>query len=347
MDNNTNNVNNKLNNNIVPQPQDLNNNLYGGEPAVATEQVQPNIVVPPMENTLLQTDNATQNNVVVSTQPDVIMPQTSPQVFVEPQPVDVMVNSSAVVTSIDDNGLENSVLAYEPPTVSSEYDNQLIEAPGVDGAFQPVIEAPGINPEANNVVAQQPVQVPKEKKLMNKKNMFLWLIVIVLVAVGIAIFLFLNKDDNNKTPEQPKEPVVKEPDWDPSTSKIKISPSATKLECSMEEEFNGMKNKVVYIHVYEEDVYTQVVIEDEIIFNEDTIQYYDYYVGSAKEEVAYETEAYDNIIIEVREKKSSVILAYSFDLTASTDNPKNMLDDKELSQEDMKLKMENLGFTCK
>lgn len=199
----------------------------------------------------------------------------------------------------------------------------------------------------NNITEQHPIQSSKEKKSMNKKVILIGVVVIILVVCGVAIFLLLNQGNDTKNNDSELNNPVVEPDWDPSTSKIKISSSATKLECSMEEQFNGMTNKIVYTHLYEDDVYTQVIIEDEIIFTEDTIQYYDYYVGSAEEEVDYETQTYDNIIIEVREKKSSVSLAYSFDLTASSDNPKNMLDDKTLSKEDMKLKMENMGFTCK
>lgn len=188
---------------------------------------------------------------------------------------------------------------------------------------------------------------PNSKKSRDNKFLFIML-TIILVVVSVIVFLSLNRDKKDELTPNDKQttPVVEYKDWDSSTSKIVINNNTTKLMCTLEEPADGMVNKITYTHVYEDDVYVQIVIEDEMIFTNETLQYYDYFVGAAEEEVEYQTEMYDNITIEVREKKSSVSLAYSFDLTASAENSKNMLESKDVSMEDMKLEMENMGFIC-
>lgn len=254
------------------------------------------------------------------------------------------INPSAVTATM------NEVMGDKPLSNESEIPETFSMAdfykPNVDFSKkeEPVVPVAPVAP-----VVSEKIVKPKKKK---KGLIIGFIILLVVIAISVGLyFIFFNKDD--KKVEKPAEEPQKETpwneqrkDWDPTTSKIKEVKGDT-LTCTKEETSEGMTNKIVYKHTYVDGIYSQVMIEDEMIFNEDTIKYYDYYSGAAQEEVEYQTETYDNITIEVREKKISVSLAYAFDLTASIDNPKNMLDDKDLTKDEMKLKMENLGFSCK
>lgn len=309
-----NNVNNENNFNEMPQPQNLVNNSENQVP------VQP---VPPI---------AAEN---IGFQP---AEQVQPILVAQ----DVPASSATEVVQLVDvqQPLEPSAVQMQETTL----EQQLVEVPGMPNPV-PVVEAPGMETVETLGISSQSL-MPDNKKTSSKKGLLILIgLILLALIIAVVVFLLLDKKDKEVPIDNPEQPVVEE-DWDPTTSKIKISSGATKLVCTLEEPFDGMTNKVTYTHLYKDGMYVQVVVEDEIIFTEDTIQYYNYYVGSAEEEVEYEEQAYDNIVIEVRKKKDSVSLAYSFDLTASPENPKNMLDDKDITMDDMKIQMANLGFIC-
>ena len=340
----SNNINEQNNNNLnqIPSIQPEIQQVPAMEPVVEQPQVVEapgmNVVaqseiqqVPVMEPVVEQPQVVEAPGMNVVAQPEMQQVPVMEPVVEQPQVVEAPGMNVVVQPEIQ------QVIVMEPVVEQP----QVVEAPGMN-TVTPTIEAPG---------SSTVVSVPA-KKSNNKKLIMIVLFILIAAIIGGVVFFLMSDDKKENQPtNQPNQPISTEPveekkDWDPSTSKIKMSSSATKLTCTYEELFNGMTNKITYTHLYEDGVYTQVVVEDEIIFNDDTIQYYDYYVGSALEEVEYETEMYDNITIEVREKKTSMSLAYSFDLTASTENPKNFVKDKDLTIEEMTSQMLNLGFKC-
>lgn len=306
--------NNELNGNIVPQSR----SIVGNNISPSIEQV-PN----------LQEQTASQ-------QPSLNIPVQQDNVFVSVQPV---VNKAPIVQPI------NTVIGQPNDTISTELpieNEQSVEVPNIN--LTPA-EASSIIP-VPLTIEQQPLNIPMqqnnvvvptqpEKKPMNKKRLFIVLgIILSVILVAVIIILFLN---NNSKEEEKNEPI---------TPPIEENEVEIKLICTKEELLGDLKNKITYTHLYENNIYTRVEVEDEIIFTDDTIQYYDYYMGSAREQMKYEKQAYDNITIEVRGKESSVSLIYSFDLTASPGNPNNMLDDKDMTLEEMEQQMFEMGFIC-
>lgn len=197
------------------------------------------------------------------------------------------------------------------------------------------------------------VQTPEPPKIKKRKGLLIIIILLVLVLVGVAVYFFVFKDNKKKeekpeTKEEEKKPEKEErPDWDPKTSVIKEKESDTKLVCTSETvPYSGIANVITYVYLYKDNSIVQVILEDEMIFSEEADKYYDYYVGSGLEEVDYLKAEYDNITAEVRQKKSSVSLAYAYDYTVDPNNPKNMLLDQGLDIVSMKIKLNGMGFEC-
>lgn len=249
---------------------------------------------------------------------------------------------------MNNNELNNNLESTMPEQMPTPTPLDVVAPVEVSGSsFVPTdipapIEAPGV----------QPVLPEKPKK--SRKGLFVLfgLVLVIIVAVVIYFVVFV-KDDKKETKDPTSQEETKKPEeetrpnWDPKTSIIKEADSDNKLVCTSETApYSGMVNKITYTYLYKDDVVVQVIIEDEMLFSKDTMQYYDYYVGSGNEEVEYQKSEYDNITIEVRQKKSSVSLAYAYDYTADASNPKNMLQDSDLDITSMQLKMNKLNFKC-
>lgn len=245
---------------------------------------------------------------------------------------------------MNNNELNNNVTGQMPTPASLD-----VVAP---------VEAPGTNvvpPTVSQPVEMPGMQQPAPKKNSKKMLLIILSAVLFITIIGAVLYFVVfakDKKDEKKDPEkqeESKKPGKEEKeDWDPKTSIIKEAESDTKLVCVSEEApYSGMINKITYTYLYKDNMSVQVIIEDEMMFNDDSMKYYDYYVGSGLEEVEYQKAEYDNITIEVRQKSSSVSLAYAYDFTADPSNPKNMMSDKDLDIISMQTKMQNLGFECK
>lgn len=249
-------------------------------------------------------------------------------------------------TEIPNQPVQESIMQESMPVPTSLDVVAPVEVPGSNQA--PIMSVETV--EMNGV--------PSPHSTKNNKMILFIVLGLLLVAIAVAVVYFLvfakDKKKENKEPdkqEETKKPEKEEnekDDWNPKNSIIKEAVSDTKLVCTSESSpYNGMLNKITYTYLYKDGVSVQLIIEDEMLFSEDTMKYYDYYVGSGLEEVDYQKSEYDNITIEVREKKESVSLAYAFDYTADPSNPKNMLMDKDLDQINLTTKMQKLGFSCK
>lgn len=263
-------------------------------------------------------------------------------------------NNNALEPQTIDNNFNqqnaNSMMQEQMPTPASLDVVAPVEVPGGNPVPQmlfPNVEMPGV-----------PAQQPNKKK-GSKAPLFIVLGLLLVAVIGVAVYFLVFAKDKKEPEKENKEPDKQEeqkepekeknerPDWDPKTSIIKEADSDTKLICTSETApYSGMMNRITYTYLYKDGVSVQLIIEDEMLFSDDTMKYYEYYVGSGLEEVDYQKSEYDNITIEVREKKESVSLAYAFDYTADSSNPKNMLIDKDLDQVRLTTKMQNQGFSC-
>ena len=320
--------------------------------------VTPVISEPPTSEISVKTESSTQTLEKEISRP-VVAPTGTESVIPSP-------NMAAPSEVLNSSPMDNenqipetfSMAAYYKPVVDFtrnnlsekiESNDTTISQPEPPSTVQEVINA-------NNQTLQ-----PSEVKKGSKKVIFILLILLILVVASIVTyFLVLNngnkdesKKDNSNVEEGETEnsddeskPATR-PDWDATKSIITKVDYNSELTCVLENSSEDVTSKITYTYLYKDNVYVQVIIEDEAIFNEDTIKYYDYYVGANKEQLDEQLALYDNIIGEVRQKKSSVSLAYSFDLTASSDNPKNYLENKDVPMETMKISMEGMGFTCK
>lgn len=320
--------------------------------------VTPVISEPPTSEISVKTESSTQTLEKEISRP-VVAPTGTESVIPSPNmaaPSEVL--NSSPMDSENQIPETFSMAAYYKPVVDFtrnnlsekiESNDTTISQPEPPSTVQEVINA-------NNQTLQ-----PSEVKKGSKKVIFILLILLILVVASIVTyFLVLNngnkdesKKDNNNVEEgeiensdDESKPATR-PDWDATKSIITKVDYNSELTCVLENSSEDVTSKITYTYLYKDNVYVQVIIEDEAIFNEDTIKYYDYYVGANKEQLDEQLALYDNIIGEVRQKKSSVSLAYSFDLTASSDNPKNYLENKDVPMETMKISMEGMGFTCK
>jgi len=345
-----NNINNsEINGNSIMPSQSLNNQNNTGNGASPQ----------PMMSQLVGSDVQEQSEMIVNSFVNPIMNSVEANVSQTVQPQESSLPLPAQEQSLY-NGSLNSYSQTEFVTHQTNIISQPeIPTPTALDTLAPVAEKPLMSElynhqletvELNHVEtigmnSNQPISLQPSKN-HNKKWLFIIVGILLIAVVAGIIYLFIFNNDNNKEQTENKGQVDVDDDWDPSTSKIVLNDSTSKLNCLLESNEYDLQNKLMYTYLYDGDTYIQVVVEDEIIFTEETLQYYNYYVGSAEEEILSLEEMYDNVTAEVRQKKSSVSMAYSFDMTASEENPKNLLVSKDMSMKDMKIQMEEEGFIC-
>jgi AAA ATPase containing von Willebrand factor type A (vWA) domain len=213
-------------------------------------------------------------------------------------------------------------------------------------------------------IMQMPMAVNAEQPKKSKK-IFIIIFVLLIVVAG-AVYFILNKD--KKETEKPSNSSSNSDsnsgsnsnsnsngntgsgyEWDPSTSKIVEikDPDAVKLICKTSSEYDSLKEESTVTYIYKEDIFLQAIIEEELFFTEASMNFYNYYLGQAEEDLKSEEGTYDNLIAEIRKKAYSISYVYSIDMSADPTNPKNLLDSSEMTYTEAKTQLESEGYTCK
>lgn len=220
---------------------------------------------------------------------------------------------------------------------------------------QPEIVSPMLVP--NVVGAPIPEIISNNKKQKNYKGLFIILGILLILVVAVLIyFLVLKKDEkepndnsnsNSSSNSNSNTNTGSGYEWNPATSKIKEinDVDAIKLICKKTAEIDEIISGTTVKYIYKDGVFIQAIIDDEITFNENSIKYYEFYLGSAEDEILTETK-YDNMITEIQKKKMSISYVYSVDMTADPTNPNNLLTSKSLTYESAKTQLKNEGYIC-
>jgi len=184
-------------------------------------------------------------------------------------------------------------------------------------------------------VVIQPVQVDRTKK---SKRPLIVIIVIVLIALLIAFFVFGR--GNKETPgdekcdpevenceEDTNPPIVKDY-WDPDKSLIVEveGEDVVRLVCSLEEEHDGLTFSSVFTVLFINEAMVQLIVEDMTKFNEDTMRFYDFFEGAAREDFAELDGNYQNFIYELRLRENEISIAVSVDMSADQTNLRNIFE---------------------
>lgn len=262
------------------------------------------------------------------------------------EPVAPVIPLESVIAPVVDNSMPNMPAQPEMP-IPVSLDTIIPVQPEIIPVMpipEPIVSA---SATTNN---------PKPK---NNKILFIILGLLIVLVVAILIyFLVLKKDNKNNNSNSNSNSNSSSNsssnsntgsgyEWDPSTSKIKevTDAGAIKLLCKKTSEIDDLISATTVKYIYKEDVFIQAIIDDEIIFNENSIKYYGFYLGSAEDELLNETK-YDNIISEIQKKKMSISYVYSVDMTADPENQNNLLTSKTLSYESAKTQLMNEGYIC-
>ena len=200
-----------------------------------------------------------------------------------------------------------------------------------EGNMPPPIQDSGYS---QNQIQMEPQYIPPHKENDNKKILILAGIVLLVVAIVIGYFVLFggkDKDDsenntnsNSVTNSNTNTNTNAREEWDPSKSIIKElnDVDAIRLVCT-EKTFGLVTDvsQITVIFLYE--TMRQIIVEESVEFDDNSIEFYDYYVNSLTEVFNDMKNDNDNVVLEVRKKAKAVSLAFSIDLTADIDNIKN------------------------
>jgi len=213
---------------------------------------------------------------------------------------------------------------------------------------------------SQNQVQLEQQAMPMSGKNKNKKTIILILVLILLVVAILGAYFVLFKDDpepkpepntNTNTATNSNTNTNGREEWNASKSIIKElnDVDAVKLVCT--ERTTGLVtdvSQVTVIFLY--DTMRQIIVEESVELDDDTIEYYDYYLSSLTDVYEEMKNDNDNVILEIRKKKSAVSLAFSIDLSADIENPRNIFEyyvvNESMDYDQTREALEIAGYRC-
>jgi hypothetical protein len=235
---------------------------------------------------------------------------------------------------------------------------------------QPYVQQPMTPPvmpmQQPGMPGQPMTAIPMPNLGKKKDNRLILIILLVIVLIGLAVgsyFLFFAKGEEEKpkptntnssstTDSNTNTNSNERPEWDPSTSKIDEvdDADAVRLECRLTNTEGEMAESTTVTSIFIYDVMQQIIVDDAVEFDADTIKYYDYYAGAANEQLKDIENEYANTTMEVRLKSRSVNLVIAYDLLADKENPENIFTydtiNGAMNYEQTKSALDVAGYRC-
>ena len=191
-----------------------------------------------------------------------------------------------------------------------------------------------------NEVKVEEIVVPQKQVDRSKKSKLpLILIIVILLLAGCvaSYFVFIH---NNEEPElieecdpevelcEEDEEVQKREYWDPLNSLITEvnAEEAVRLVCRKENTSAGKRFSSIFTVIFLEGRMVQLIVEDMTEFSIETMRYYNFYEGAAREEFGELDGNFQNFIYELRLRQNGISIATSIDMAADQDDVRNMFE---------------------